>query len=154
MNNKQIKYNTKINWKQLNELLGDDEVLLVKKHPIMKYDLLGGKKYSKIKNVNNISTYTLMNISSLMITDYSSVIFEYALFHKPVIFYCPDYYEYERDFYLQFPEELFGEFVTDPGELPEKIHQSILNKEIPGLEKFRERTMGSCDGHAAKRVAD
>lgn len=153
-NNKQIKYNTKINWKQLNELLDDDEVLLVKKHPIMKYDLLGGKKYSKIKNVNKISTYTLMNISSLMITDYSSVIFEYSLFHKPVIFYCPDYYEYERDFYLHFPEELYGEFVTDPEELPEKIHQSILNKEIPGHEEFREKTMGSCDGHAAKRVAD
>ena len=152
--NKQIKYDTRINWKDLNDSLHDDEVLLIKKHPIMKYDLLGGKKYSKIKNVNDISTYTLMNVSELMITDYSSVIFEYSLYNKPVIFYCPDYDDYERDFYIRFPEDLYGEFITDPNELPHSIHQSLSKKEIPGIEKFRKKTMGNCDGFATERVAE
>lgn len=120
----------------------------------MKYDLLGGKKYSKIKNVNDISTYTLMNVSELMITDYSSVIFEYSLYNKPVIFYCPDYDDYERDFYIRFPEDLYGEFITDPNELPHSIHQSLSKKEIPGIEKFRKKTMGNCDGFATERVAE
>lgn len=153
VNNKQVKYKTGINWRELNNSLQDDEVLLIKKHPIMKYDLLEGKKYSKIKNMNEVSTYTLMNVSKLMITDYSSVIFEYALYNKPVIFYCPDFYDYERDFYLKFPQELFGDFVTDPSLLTETIHQALKGNQIPGIEEFKEKMMGSCDGHSAERVA-
>ncbi|MFB8735927.1 CDP-glycerol glycerophosphotransferase family protein [Bacillus sp. SL00103] len=45
-----------------------------------------------------------MIVSDVLITDYSSVIFEYSLLNKPMFFYCPDLEAYvqERDFYFPF----------------------------------------------------
>lgn len=119
----------------------------------MKYDLLKGEKFPNIKNMNSESTHALMLASELLITDYSSVIFEYALLDKPMIFYCPDYEHYERDFYLEFPEDLAGELITEGEKLPAAIYKELT---APGLDKlaaFRKKNMGACDGHSAERVA-
>ena len=89
-----------------------------------------------------------------MITDYSSVIFECCLLNMPVIFYCPDYEEYERDFYLEFPQDTYGDFAINQDELQEAV---LRNLKIPNLEKlaeFRKKTMGACDGHSTERIAN
>lgn len=151
---KRIEYDPKIDWNSLNEKLQEtDVVLLIKNHPVMKYNLLKGKKYSNIKNMNKVSTYDLMFVSDALITDYSSVIFEYALLDKPMIFYCPDYKEYERDFYLNFPEDAAGEFVTQGEELAAAIQKSLSNVDAERLKVFREKYMGACDGHSSQRIA-
>ena len=54
-----------------------------------------------------------MLISDMLITDYSSVIFEYALLGKPIAFFCYDLLRYDRDFYLKYPDDL-------PGDVDEK----------------------------------
>ncbi|NBI63073.1 glycosyltransferase [Clostridiales bacterium] len=150
---KRIEYKPRINWQQLSQSLDKDVVLIIKNHPVMKYDLLKGKKFPNIKNMNSESTHVLMLASELLITDYSSVIFEYALLDKPIIFYCPDYQHYERDFYLNFPEDLAGELITEGEKLPAAIHKELHVPDLDRLEAFRKRTMGACDGHSAERVA-
>ncbi len=150
---KRIEYKPGIDWQQLSQSLDEDVVLIIKNHPVMKYDLLKGKKFPNIKNMNSESTHALMLASELLITDYSSVIFEYALLDKPIIFYCPDYQHYERDFYLNFPEDLAGELITEGEKLPAAIHKELHVPDLDRLEAFRKRTMGACDGHSAERVA-
>ncbi len=150
---KRIEYKPRIDWRQISQSLDEDVVLIIKNHPVMKYDLLKGKKFSNIQNMNSEATYALMLVSQLLITDYSSVIFEYALLDKPMIFYCPDYESYERDFYLNFPEDLAGEMITEARNLPEAIHKNLSAPDMSKLEAFRKRTMGACDGHSAERVA-
>ena len=54
----------------------------------------------------------MMFVSDLMISDYSSTMFEYALLRKPMAFFCYDYDEYDRDFYLDFDHELPGPIIT------------------------------------------
>lgn len=150
---KRIEYKPQIDWKHLSQSLDEDVVLIIKNHPVMKYDLLKGEKFPNIKNMNSESTHALMLASELLITDYSSVIFEYALLDKPMIFYCPDYEHYERDFYLEFPEDLAGELITEGEKLPAAIYKELT---APGLDKlaaFRKKNMGACDGHSAERVA-
>lgn len=151
--NQRIEYDPQINWKKLSEYLGDGTALLIKNHPIMKYNLLKGKEYGNIKNMNKTSTYDLMFVSDVLITDYSSVIFEYALLNKPIIFYCPDHAEYDRDFYLNFPDDLAGEFVTDPENLAHAIQRNLMNPELTDLAEFRNRYLDACDGHSAYRIA-
>ncbi|MDY6049918.1 MAG: CDP-glycerol glycerophosphotransferase family protein [Corynebacterium sp.] len=49
----------------------------------------------------------LMAVSDALISDYSSVVYAYALTGKPITLYCPDlswYRDYERGFYDGFPE--------------------------------------------------
>lgn len=150
---KRIEYKPQIDWRHLSQSLDEDVVLVIKNHPVMKYDLLKGKIFSNIKNMNSESTQALMLASELLVTDYSSVVFEYALLDKPMIFYCPDYEHYERDFYLEFPEDLAGELITEGERLPEAIHRGLTAPNLDKLAAFRKKTMGACDGHSAERVA-
>ena len=145
-----IPLDTKIPWERLNSSLNDDELFIIHKHPIMKEDLLNGKNFSKILDLSSTSTYALMFASDIMITDYSSVIFEYSLLNKPMIFYCPD--EYTRDFYLKYPDDLPGDMIKNYDELIKKIEYLLSNPYTENLEKFKMRYMGACDGNSTERV--
>jgi CDP-ribitol ribitolphosphotransferase len=145
-----IPLDTKIDWESLNSSLNDDELFIINKHPIMKEDLLNGKNYSKIIDLSNASTYALMFASDIMITDYSSVIFEYSLLNKPIIFYCPD--KYTRDFYLNYPDDLPGEMINNSEELIKKINSLLQNPYTENLEHFKMKYMGACDGNSTRRV--
>lgn len=89
-----------------------------------------------------------------MITDYSSVIFECCIINKPIIFYCPDYDEYERDFYLEFPEDTYGDFTVNQEELCESILRNLKEPNFEKLAEFKEKYMGACDGHSTERIVD
>ena len=149
-------FNPKIDWETLNNSLNENEIYIIKRHIVMSYDILGGKSFSKIRYFDNESTFTLMFTSSLMITDYSSVIFEYSLLNKPVIHYCPDYDEYvdERDFYLNFPDDLYGAVVKDSDALLKLIREKLTRSDvnIQKLNEFKEKNMGACDGKSTMRV--
>lgn len=151
-------FDPKIDWETLNNSLNDNEIFIIKRHLVMNYDILGGKSFSKIRYLDNESTFTLMFASNLMITDYSSVIFEYSLLNKPVIHYCPDYEQYidERDFYLNFPDDLYGTVVKNSAALIKSIRETLnyTNIDIQKLRDFKEHNMGSCDGKSTKRVVD
>ncbi len=145
-----LPLDTKIDWESLNSSLNDDELFIINKHPIMKEDLLNGKSYSKIIDLSSASTYALMFASDIMITDYSSVIFEYSLLNKPMIFYCPD--KYTRDFYLNYPDDLPGEMINNSDELITKINSLLSNPYTENLERFKKKYMDACDGNSTRRV--
>lgn len=152
-------FDTQIDWKNLNSSLKDDELFIINKHPLMKEDLLNGENYSKILDLSSASTYSLMLASDMMITDYSSVIFEYSLLNRPMIFYCPDADEYTRDFYLNYPEDLPGIMINDPNELSQEIDSILSNPDYKhsneytnNLEHFKIKYMGACDGNSTKRA--
>lgn len=140
-----------IEWDEFSEALPENAVMLIKNHPVVTEDLLDGRKYPNIANTG-VNTNILMMAADIMITDYSSVIFECSILNKPIIFYCPDYEEYERDFYLEFLEDTYGDFTVTQEELTRAI---IKNLEKPNLEKlaeFKEKYMGACDGHSTEHV--
>ena len=147
-----IIFDTKINWANLNESLNDNELFVIRKHPVMEEDLLKGQKYSKIIDLSNVSTYKLMLVSSVMITDYSSVIFEYSLLNKPMIFYCPDVYT--RDFYLKYPEDLPGVMIHNSSELIKEVRSVLTNPTIDNLKDFKLKYMSACDGNSTEKVVN
>ena len=145
-----LPFDTKIDWEHLNSSLNDDEFFIINKHPIMEEDILNGKSYNKIIDLSTASTYALMFASDIMITDYSSVIFEYSLLNRPMIFYCPD--KYTRDFYLNYPDDLPGLMTNNPNELIKKIKLLLSNPHTKNLEYFKMEYMSACDGNSTKRV--
>ena len=95
-----------------------------------------------------------MMISDMLITDYSSVIFQYSLLNKPMAFYCYDFDSYNRDFYLNYPDDLPGEVFITQQELTDFI-TNTKNFSVSDKQKaFFDKYMSACDGNSSKRIAD
>ena len=116
-----------LNFDVLKEKLSKDYVILFRSH----YFIANTFDFSKYENfIYNVSTYNEINdlyiISDLLITDYSSVFFDYANLKRPIIFYMYDYDNYKnklRDFYIDL-DELPGPIIKEKNEL--KLCDTIL----------------------------
>ena len=112
------------------------------------------KKYDNIRVIRDFSTNDLMFISDMLITDYSSVIFEYALLKKPIAFFCYDLSTYDRGFYLNYPKDLPGDVYVNQQELTEFLRDADKQVITDKYNLFVERYMSACDGHSAERIAE
>lgn len=96
-------------------------------------------------------------ISDLLITDYSSVFFDYANLKRPMLFFVYDIEEYRdklRGFYFDFENNAPGPLVRTTEELVEEIHK--LKDEIKNekIEAFYNKFCYLEDGYASKRVVE
>ncbi len=140
-----------IDWAQLNNDLADDEVFVIGRHPVMKKPFFKDF-YSRIKDYTVDPTPELLAVADVVVTDYSSVIFDASLLDKPMVFYCPDYGSYERDFYLDYDKELPGEIVTSSDKLLPVLREAAVGKSLERVALFREKQMGACDGRSTERI--
>ena len=147
-----FEYDPKIDWNELSSSLKEDEIFIIRRHPLMDYPFIHNT-YNNIYDLSDESTLELTAASDAIITDYSSVIYDACLLGVPTVFYCPDIKEYERGFYLKFPEDLPGELVTEFEKLLVTVRQTKEKPPVDRIEKFRNRQLGACDGHSAERVA-
>lgn len=152
LNGERTVYDPKINWSALSDELKDDEVFVIRRHPVMDYSLTD-KDYPNIIDLTSESTLELTAVSDIIITDYSSVIYDACLLSVSPVFYCPDYKDYERGFYLKFPEDLPGELVTESGKLLETVRITKENPPADKIKKFIGEQMEACDGKSTERVA-
>ena len=81
-------------------------------------------------------------LADILITDYSSSIFEYALLRRPIILLVPDLAEYERDpgLYLDYRTEMIGTQVVDTDGVIEAIVDGRFD--LSGYDAFIERHIG------------
>lgn len=142
-----------LDWAQLNNDLADDEVFIIGRHPVMKKPFFK-EFYSRIKDYTVDPTPELLAVADVIITDYSSVIFDASLMDKAMVFYCPDYGNYERDFYLDYDKELPGEIVTDHSKLLEALRRAGDEGSREKVRAFREKQMGACDGKSTERICN
>ncbi len=144
-------FDPKIDWAQLNNDLADDEVFVIGRHPVMKKEFFKDF-YSRIKDYTADPTPELLAVADVIITDYSSVIFDASLMDKSMVFYCPDYGSYERDFYLNYDKDLPGEIVTDSSGLLDALRSAESEESKARVRAFREKQMGACDGKSTERI--
>ena len=94
-------------------------------------------------------------MSDLLITDYSSVFFDYTILNRPVLFYMYDKDTYATDlrgFYFDLEEVLPGPII----ESEDALLEAIVNRrfETDNLPAFHEQFHVWEDGQASKRVVD
>ena len=88
---------------ELDSMLSDDEVLIAKLHPFVKDKLeLSGFRHITEPG-ESVGTYELLACSDALITDYSSVMFDYAVSRKKIVLYAPDEQKYLAERGLYFP---------------------------------------------------
>lgn len=144
-------FRPEMDFESLSGSLKENQVFLICPHPVMQNRIVPGS-YENIIQVEDFTTNEMMCIADLLVTDYSSVIFEYSLLNKPMVFYCYDYDEYNRDFYLDYEKDLPGKLLRSYSELEEYICKGDFN-EADRAKEFRKRYMSACDGKSSERLA-
>lgn len=145
-----------IDFVRFKEELGKDYVLICKHHPFVKEVPVIPEEASDFAfDVSHTLTIEdLICCADLCISDYSSLVFEYSLFEKPMIFYAYDYEEYcdWRGFYYNYFELTPGPIVSNQDELLSAIFAAEKGFDIEKIRSFRDKFMGSCDGKATDRI--
>ncbi len=82
---------------QMDEKLNDNQLLYVKYHPLMKLEL-NADKYKHIKTFpSGYEYYEILNMADTLVTDYSSVFYDFANSGRRIVLYTYDKEEYFRD---------------------------------------------------------
>ena len=152
-NGQLVPFDPQLDFAALEETLRDDELLVITRHPVMKTPFFQDGRYRRIVDLTNEPTDMLLCAADVLITDYSSVLFDAALCGVPCVFWCPDRHAYERGFYLDFDNDLPGEIVETAGDLPDAIRRAAANRNNEKLRAFCSAQMSACDGGATKRIA-
>lgn len=141
----------------VREKFGDSYNVLVKVHPYL-YD--EAKKHTTLKSFlipDVIDTNKLLGITDLLITDYSSIFFDYLVTDKPILFYCwdDDLYSNQRGKYFEY-EELPGAVAFNIDELLVNIEN--LENDVPKYQtnynKCKEKFVCYDDGFVTERIVN
>lgn len=156
--------NSLLNNPKLNEFTQKGYRVVFKPHPeLVKNIGETEERYIELFDIpDNIyvsydeSYQELLNNSSLMVTDYSSVYFDFAYLKKPVIYYHPvDDYHYEES-YFDYETMGFGEVISSEDDLIDKIGEYVEN-DCQMEEKYQGRVddfFTYHDKNNCKRVYD
>ena len=148
-------YKTEVDFDKLKRELGDEYIILFRAHYLVANSFDFKKHSGFIRDVSSYSDINDLYIASdILLTDYSSVFFDYANLKKPIIFYMYDldYYAGElRGFYLGL-DELPGPVVTEEEDLIREIKSCDNWKCNKKYEEFHKRFNPKDDGHASERV--
>lgn len=146
----------KLDIDQLYQSFCKDYVLIVKLHPFINKFPKIDERYKDFvidltceREIND-----LLFISDILITDYSSVCFEFSLLNKPMIFFAYDMEEYieKRDFYYPYEEFVPGPIAKSTEDIVKIIKTENYNNEK--LNNFKNRFFSHVDGKSTKRVVD
>lgn len=141
---------------RLESDLGTEYHLLVRVHPLVR-SAVASSSLSHVLAPDEWDTNELLAVADLLITDYSSVFFDYLPRRKPVIYHAYDLASYQRSrgLYLDM-SELPGKLVRDDDALIEAIHS--VDEWWPNEEQKLEAALAAYapydDGKSAARIVD
>lgn len=151
----------RINWQELLPLLnekcgGAEVVVFLRLHP----NLIGKVDTASLQTSSSVIDMTryhdmqeLLCVSDMLITDYSSSMFDYAMLRRPCILYATDVEQYDRGYYYDFKELPFP-LAQSGEELKEVIANFDRSAYLNRLDLFLNDTLGLKErGVAAKELA-
>lgn len=141
----------------LKEKFGETFVFLLRLHPNIAYM---SKELFHHDSCIDVSAYPdsqeLVAASDIVITDYSSIMFEPAFVKKPVFLYAPDRTDYingERGLLIEYDSLPFPIAETNE-ELKQNIIDFDYEKYVTDVDVFLDAYGVHEDGHASERAAD
>lgn len=137
--------------------LRSNQVVIMKLHPHVQEQITALKKQmlANVVWVDDFSTNDLLLVSQRLVTDYSSVIFDYTLLEnaQQIIFYCYDFENYAQIVGIQkdFNEWLPGKFVATTHQLEEQLLKPLQPTDFT---VFNQQWNTANDGHSVQRVLE
>lgn len=136
---------------RLRASLPSDHVLVLKTHPNLDPALTPTAGYDVVLDPA-VEIDHVFTVTDVLVTDYSSSIFEYSLLRRPLVLLVGDLAEYEADpgLYLDYRTEMIGTQVTDTDGVAEAILGDRFD--LSGYQAFTERHLGASMGGSSSRV--
>ena len=156
----EYKFDLEIDLDRFQEEFGDTHVIILRMHYLIAENLdieaykgfvYDFSKYEDIRDLYLVADY--------LITDYSSVFFDYANLQRPMLFFVYDIEDYRdnlRGFYFDFEKKAPGPLVKESEQLLQEIKKIEDNGFHPSkkFEAFVDRFCYLEDGHASERVVN
>jgi len=147
-------FSLRLNLKMMKEELDDNYIVVLKLHPIMKEIPIPEALRDFVLDLSSEATHHVLMRTDILITDYSSVAFEYALLERPMIFYAYDHEKYEKEqgFYYDYHEMMPGPIVKTTKQMIQVVQKNKFD--IEKIKKFKHEFFDHLDGQATKRFVD
>ena len=147
----------RLDWAYIDSLLDDDELFVVKRHTYTVHPLLEKKEYKHVVEVSpwKPSSPYIMDCD-VLVTDYSSIVFDGYLLDKPSVMFCPDKEQYTstRFMYHDYPDFYSSKSAIDEEGLMSMARQAKEDGMGPIEKECRRFTADMCDGHAVERIVN
>jgi len=149
---------SQIDYPALHALCVDrDAVCIIRMHPFVRAALDIPTEYADRiidGSTSSIDINDVLFATDVLITDYSSVVFEFSTMDRPMLFFAYDLESYigERDFYVRYEDFVPGRIVRTFDAVLDAIRTDDFDTQR--LAAFRARHLGRFDGRATDRVID
>lgn len=141
---------------RMYEELNEEYAIIIKHHPFVQDRNEIPEQYKDyiIDMSSNAELNDLLFVTDLLVSDYSSVIFEAALLDIPMLFYAYDLQRYisTRGFYYEYEDFVPGKIVSSFGQAVTAIKNNDF--EIDKIKTFKTRFFDDLDGKSSQRTAD
>jgi len=140
--------------------LGTDHVMMVRAHQAMREALVTGATDSRVIDVTSYADMAdLLLIADVLITDYSSAMFDFAVTGRPMLFFTYDLERYRdrlRGFYFDFEAEAPGPLLRTSDDVIDALRslEDANRGYRAAYDAFAARFCGLDDGRAAARAVD
>ncbi|WP_375004603.1 CDP-glycerol glycerophosphotransferase family protein [Bacillus velezensis] len=137
---------------QLTNALNGEYMLLVKLHPAVLHHISASFESELIKNVSDMRLHDLLKAADILITDYSSVPFEFALLNKPIFFFTYDLEEYDqkRGLIDNYTSVIPGKACHDSEALLEEMTKKPFRAEE--MKRFSDKWNMYSDGNSSEAL--
>ncbi|MGW3496483.1 CDP-glycerol glycerophosphotransferase family protein [Streptomyces sp. NPDC001020] len=146
----------RIDFAKLHEFCGDDSVVLFRMHHFISDPVPIPAEYSDrlLDFASFPDTNDLLHVTDVLITDYSSVIYEYTLLDRPILFYAYDKERYSvvRGFHRDYDSVAPGKICVTFAELLKALQNE--DYDTSKIEEFRRENVDYVDTNSADRVID
>lgn len=140
--------------------LEPDQILLLRAHHLVAAGLDPDALPANVRDVSHVDDVSaLCALAEVLVTDYSSVFFDFAVTGRPILFYCYDLEQYAgqvRGFYLDVERDLPGPVARTTQELIGLLRSlpDVQARHAARYAAFRRRFCPLADGGAARRVVE
>ncbi|WP_226036352.1 CDP-glycerol glycerophosphotransferase family protein [Aquibacillus saliphilus] len=151
----QADYVSPIDFEKMEKELKDDGyALVVHLHPYMKpgTDLIGQSGDFLYHVRQNFHIQELLIMTDILITDYSTVFFDFSLLERPIVFFADDIEDYveQRDFYYDYQDLIPGPLFSKTNQLTECIKSKRFD--LGKVKTFKDRFFDYQDGKSTERI--
>ncbi|MEH7158398.1 CDP-glycerol glycerophosphotransferase family protein [Neobacillus drentensis] len=153
--NELTHFNLALDVEKMARELGPDYTLILRLHPAIVHKDDYTARYPDFVVDLSSSLYEindLLAVADILITDYSSIPYEYSLLHRPIIFFTYDFekYKQERGVMAGFEEQLPGPMVNDTESIIDLIQTNRFD--LSQVEYYSEKWNQYSKGHSSQTL--
>jgi CDP-glycerol glycerophosphotransferase len=153
---KRLRLDLRLDLEELRRAAGEDTVVLFRKHHAVT-DVAPSTADGFVRDVSRFpDANELLLATDVLITDYSSLMVDFANTGRPMLFYAYDLEDYARGFYVDYEATVPGPVLRGTGEVGEALRglDAVRAAHAERYDAFRDTFCALDDGRASARVVD